>query len=512
MCHGGRVFRLLALLGGLSAVLDLGTGSASDESLTRCLVATRFARHLGLPSEDVATVLYTSLLEHLGCTAYASQAAAIFGDDVATTRLAFRTDWERPADLVRTFVPGVAAATGRSRARVLATLLTAGRALGSEGQPATCEVARAAAGRLNLPPSVAESLHSVLTAWNGKGHPPLAGTAIPLSARITQVASVAVLFTLDDDASRAMTELANRRGTSLDPDLVARLDPRILDEVGTVDPYEAVLAVEPDPVRLVDDQDLAEVCRTFGDLVDLKSPSFHGHSTAVGDLAGEAARRLGIPEAERVRIAGYLHDLGRVAVSSAVWDKPGPLTRIERDHVELHPYYTERVLTRVPALADLGRIAGQHHERSDGSGYHRGLLGGTTPLPARVLAAADRYRCVVEPRPHRAARSPDEAASLLREDARAGRLDSDAVAAVLEAAGHRVGARRPRPAGLTDRQVEVLRLLAAGLSNKQIAARLVLSRRTAERHVQDVYEKIGLSSRAGAALYAMEHGLVEKTG
>jgi HD-GYP domain-containing protein (c-di-GMP phosphodiesterase class II) len=372
---------------------------------------------------------------------------------------------------------------------------------------------------------VAESLHSVPTAWNGKGHPPLAGTAIPLSARITQVASVAVLFTLDDDASRAMTELANRRGTSLDPDLVARLDPRILDEVGTVDPYEAVLAVEPDPVRLVDHQDLAEVCRTFGDLVDLKSPSFHGHSTAVGDLAGEAARRLGIPEAERVRIkqrrhdielrervAGYLHDLCRVAVSSAVWDKPGPLTRIERDHVELHPYYTERVLTRVPALADLGRIAGQHHERSDGSGYHRGLLGGTTPLPARVLAAADRYRCVVEPRPHRAARSPDEAASVLREDARAGRLDSDAVAAVLEAAGHLVGARRPRPAGLTDRQVEVLRLLAAGLSNKQIAARLVLSPRTAERHVQDVYEKIGLSSRAGAALYAMEHGLVEKTG
>ena len=101
---------------------------------------------------------------------------------------------------------------------------------------------------------------------------------------------------------------------------------------------------------------------------------------------------------------------------------------------------------------------------------------------------------------------------MLREDARAGRLDADAVAAVLEAAGHRVGARRPRPAGLTDRQVEVLRLLAAGLSNKQIAARLVVSPRTAERHVQDVYDKIGLSSRAGAALYAMEHGLVEKTG
>ena len=129
MCHGGRVFRLVGLLGGLSAVLDLGTGSASDESLTRCLVATRFARQLGLPPEDVRAVLYTSLLEHLGCTAYASRSAAIFGDDMRTTR-AFRTDWDRPRDLLTTSVPEVAEATGRSRRpRVLATLLTAGRTM-----------------------------------------------------------------------------------------------------------------------------------------------------------------------------------------------------------------------------------------------------------------------------------------------------------------------------------------------------------------------------------------------
>jgi HD-GYP domain-containing protein (c-di-GMP phosphodiesterase class II) len=506
------VFRLLELLGGLSAVLDLGTGSARDESLTRCLVATRFARRLDLSSEEVSAVLYTSLLEHLGCTAYASGLAAIFGDEVAATRVAFRTDWERPADVLRTFVPEVAAATGRSRPRVLATMFTTGRTINAKAQPATCEVARAAARRLGLPPTVAEGVHSVLTAWNGKGFPPLAGTAIPQCARITQVASVAVLFTFDNDVRTAMVQLADRAGTSLDPELVARFDPGLLDEVGTVDAYEAVLEAEPDPVRRVDDQQLAEVCRTFGDLVDLKSPSLHGHSTAVGDLAGDAAHRLRLPEAERVRMAGYLHDLGRVAVSSAVWDKPGPLTRNERDQIELHPYYTERVLARIPALADLGRLAGQHHERSDGSGYHRGLLGGTTPLPARVLAAADRYRGLVEPRPHRAAVSPDEAARVLRDDAGAGRLDADVVATVLETAGHRTGVRRPRPAGLTDRQLEVLRLLASGLSNRQIAARLVVSPRTAERHVQDVYDKIGLSSRAGAALYAMEHGLIEKSG
>jgi HD-GYP domain-containing protein (c-di-GMP phosphodiesterase class II) len=506
------MFRLLELLGGLSAVLDLGTGSAADESLIRCLVATRFARHLQLPRSEVAAVLYTSLLQHLGCTAFSSRAAAIFGDDVATTRAAFRTDWERPVDLLRTFVPDVAATTGRSRPHVLVTALTTGRAMGREGQPATCEVARHAARRLGLPQEVGDGVHSVLTAWNGRGHPPLAGTGIPLCARITQVASVAVLFALETDTRTATAQLENRAGTSLDPKLVAEFPRRLLDEVGQVDAYEAVLEAEPDPVRLVDDPELAEVCRTFGDLVDLKSPGLHGHSTAVGDLAGAAAHHLRLPEAERVRIAGYLHDLGRVAVSSAVWDKPGPLTRNERDQVQLHPYYTERVLARVPALADLGLLAGQHHERSDGSGYHRGLPGGTMLLPARVLAAADRYRCLVEPRPYRIASSPEEVARSLREDVRAGRLDSDAVAAVLAAAGHRPGVRRARPAGLTERQVEVLRLLARGLSNKQIADRLVVSPRTAERHVQDVYEKIGLRSRAGAALYAMEHGLVEKSG
>jgi HD-GYP domain-containing protein (c-di-GMP phosphodiesterase class II) len=506
------MFRLLGLLGGLSAVLDLGTGSPHDESLTRCLVATRFARQLGLADAEVSAVLYTSLLEHLGCTAYTSGLAAIFGDEVAATRVAFRTDWQRPADLFRTFVPEVAAVTGRSRSRVLVTMFTSGRTINAKAQPATCEVARAAARRLGLPTGVTEGVYGVLTAWNGRGHPPLAGTAIPLSARITQVASVAVMFTLDADRATAAAQLQRRAGTSLDPELVARFDPGLLDEIGTVDAYEAVLEAEPDPVRWVDDQELAEVCRTFGDLADLKSSSLHGHSTAVGDLAGEAARRLQLPEAERVRIAGYLHDLGRVAVSSAVWDKPGPLTRNERDQVELHPYYTERVLTRVPALADVGRLAGQHHERSDGSGYHRGLLGGPTTLPARVLAVADRYCSLLEERPHRAAVSPDEAARLLREDARLGRLDADVVAAVLEAAGHTVRVRRSRPAGLTDRQLEVLRLLASGLSNRQIAARLVVSPRTAERHVQDVYGKIGLSSRAGAALYAMEHGLIDKPG
>ena len=494
-------------------MLDLGTGSARDESLTRCLVATRFARRLGLPPEEVAAVLYTSLLEHLGCTAYASGLAAIFGDEVAATRVAFRTDWERPADLLRTFVPEVAAATGRSRPRVLATMFTTGRAINAKAQPATCEVARAAARRLGLPPTVAEGVHSVLTAWNGKGHPPLAGTAIPLCARITQVASVAVLFTFDDDVRTAMAQLADRAGTSLDPELVARFDPGLLDEVGTVDAYEAVLEAEPDPVRRVDDQQLAEVCRTFGDLVDLKSPSLHGHSTAVGDLAGDAAA----PDAAA---------RGRTGPDGRVPARPRPGRGVQRGVGQARAADAER--------AGPDRAASLLHRARSGSDARAWPTWVASPGSTMnaATAAGTTGDCSAAPRPFRPGCWPRPTATAAwwsrvpierpcrptRRRGRSGMTPAPAdwtpmrSAAVLEAAGHRAGVRRPRPAGLTDRQVEVLRLLASGLSNRQIAARLVVSPRTAERHVQDVYDKIGLSSRAGAALYAMEHGLIEKSG
>jgi HD-GYP domain-containing protein (c-di-GMP phosphodiesterase class II) len=320
------------------------------------------------------------------------------------------------------------------------------------------------------------------------------------------------MFTLHAGPATARAQLTKRSGTHLDPDLVGAFDLALVDDIGVVDAYDAVQEAEPDPVQLVDDTRLAEVARTFGDLADLKSPSLHGHSSSVGDLAHDAAERLRLEAPSSVRVAGYLHDLGRVAVSSAVWDKRGNLTTSERDQVELHPYYTERILARVPVLADVAALAGRHHERCDGSGYHRGLGAVSLPMSARVLAAADRYRSLVEARPHRPAQPAATAAATLRADSREGRLDGDAVEAVLAAAGHRTGVRRPRVADLTDRQVDVLRLLAAGLSNREIAERLVISPRTAERHVQDVYVKIGLSTRAGAALYAMEHGLVGGTG
>lgn len=507
------MFRLLGLLGGLSVATDLGTGAPLEESLRRCLVAVRLARSAGASEAEVSDVLYTSLLQHLGCTAYSHESAHRWGDDIAPTRLAFRTDFSRPTDIWRTWVPGLAELSGTSRGRALVTTLRQGRSADAEGPPATCEVARDAAGLLGLPTAVQEALFHGLSMWNGKGYPAVRGEQIPLASRIMHVASTAVMFTLDDGPAAARTQVRHRGGTQLDPGLAQLFLDRsddLLEGVDKVDAHRAVLAAEPDLPRMVDPAQLEEVARTLGHLVDLKSPSLHGHSAAVARLAAGATECLGLVDAvPTVRVAGHLHDLGRVAVSSRIWDKPGPLSATEIDQVRLHAYHSERIVARVPELDAVAALVGRHHERCDGSGYHRGLVTAQLSMPARVLAAADSYRNLVEARPHRTALPSAEAAARLRTDVEKGRLDADAVAAVLEVAGQGRRGRRARPAGLTERQVEVLRLVAVGMSNPEIAERLTISRRTAEHHVQDVYLKIGASTRAGAALFAMSQGLLD---
>jgi DNA-binding CsgD family transcriptional regulator len=184
------------------------------------------------------------------------------------------------------------------------------------------------------------------------------------------------------------------------------------------------------------------------------------------------------------------------------------LNHSELERVRLHPYLTERMLASSTRLARLARIAVQHHERLDGSGYPRGLSGDSLSTAGRLLAAADVYHATLEPRPHRDARSEDEAAAELRTEVRAGRLDGDAVEAVLGAAGHRVSARRDWPAGLTSREVEVLRLLARGMSSKQVAQRLVITPKTASNHIEHIYSKVGVTNRALASLFAAKHGLI----
>jgi putative nucleotidyltransferase with HDIG domain len=275
------------------------------------------------------------------------------------------------------------------------------------------------------------------------------------------------------------------------------------------DVWTAALSQAPDRAGPLTEPELDELLTAIGDFADLKCPFTIGHSRGVAELAAEAARGCGLPEPDvrLVRRAALVHDLGRMGVPNSVWEKPGPLTEAEWERVRLHPYLTGRILRRVPGLEQIATVAAAHHERLDGSGYPLGAAGAALAPLSRLLGAADTYHALTEVRPHRGPYDPDEAAEIVRRQARESRLDAQAVEAVLQAAGHPVRQRKSFPAGLTGREVEVLRQVAAGRPNRAIAGLLSISEKTVRNHVEHIYAKIGVSNRTGAGLFALEHGL-----
>jgi HD-GYP domain-containing protein (c-di-GMP phosphodiesterase class II) len=362
------------------------------------------------------------------------------------------------------------------------------------------------ARRLGLEEPVIVALQHAYERWDGGGDPAgLTGEQIPLETRIAIVARDADLFARAGEDVAGI--LRRRSGTAYDPgvvDAVLRLGPMSREAE-----WSEVLDAEPEPWAYVVDIDNA--LAAIADYADLKSPWTRGHSPAVAELALEAGRLAGLDEEtlRDLRRAALVHDLGRVGVDNGVWDKEGPLAASESEKVRLHPYLTERVLDRCAPLTGLARIASSHHERVDGSGYHRASAGDDLPLAARILAAADVMQALTTDRPFRPAWGQEDAIEMLEEEASAGHLDPEAVALVIQSVGGAAKSlAKAIPGGLTDREVEVLRLMSKGNTNKQIGQELFISPKTVGRHVENIYAKIGVSTRAGAALYAMEHRLL----
>jgi HD-GYP domain-containing protein (c-di-GMP phosphodiesterase class II) len=388
-------------------------------------------------------------------------------------------------------------------------MMSSGQRRAREGLRAHCEVGEALAQRLMLPPGVRAGLAAAFEQWNGKGLPDgIAGERIPLAARIVFLArDVEVLYRLEGEPE-ALAVVRRRAGASYDPGLaeqILRSPHELVAAAQTASPWEQALALEPAPRPWVPQARLDDVLSAFADFVDLKSPFTAGHSRGVAALVADASS----VDAVSLRRAALVHDLGRASVPNGIWDNPGPLTDGEWERVRLHAYYTERILGRVAALRELATLAGMHHERLDGSGYHRGSSRSEIPAPARVLAAADVYQAMTQTRAHRPALGPDEAAEQLESMARAGKLDPEAVEAVLSAAGHPPSRSRAAwPAELTDREVEVLRLICRGNTKKQVARELTVSPSTVDHHVRHIYQKAGVQTRAGATLFALEHDLL----
>jgi HD-GYP domain-containing protein (c-di-GMP phosphodiesterase class II) len=506
--------RLAELVAALSLGVDLGFGQPMEHVLRETMIALRLADRIGLEEGERSTVYYTALLVNVGCHADAHEQAKWFGDDIALKSGKYDYDFRSVRAAAATMSLVGSGNPPLHRFRVGLEFAISGRH-DFDGMIARhSAVARALAERLGLPGAVQEAVGSSYEQWDGKGWPGgLAGGAIPVAARVSQFAEfVEVAHRLGgNDAALALAE--RRSGKQFDPALsgALRADPEgILGGLDSAHTWNAVIEAEPALRVTLAGDDFDGALRAIADFVDLKSPYTLGHARAVAELAGSTASRLGLREDEThtLRRAGLVHDLGRLGVSNAIWDKPGPLGVGEWERVRLHPYLTERMLQQSEALAPLAAIAVQHRERLDGSGYPKGLSGAAITRPARILGAVDAYRSMREPRPHRPALTAEQAATELRADVRAGKLDAEAVAAVLAAAGHTVGRRQDWPAGLTTREVDVLRLVARGLSSKQIATQLVISPKTARNHIEHIYTKIDASSRVAASLFATEHGLL----
>jgi HD-GYP domain-containing protein (c-di-GMP phosphodiesterase class II) len=508
--------RLAELVAALSLGVDLGFGQPMEHVLRQCLIALRLAERAGLDDEARSVVYYTALLVNVGCHADAHEQAKWFGDDIGVKKLKYQYEPRSMATVAASLRLVGQGNPPLHRFRVgLEFALSGFRELdGMIEQHAA--LARSLAAELGLPVPVQQAVEASYEQWDGRGWPgALRGDAVPVASRLAQLAEYVEVAHRIGGTSGAVTLARERSGTQFDPSLVGLLRGHaedILGDLDTAQTWDAVIGAEPALGVRLDGQQLDAALLGVANFVDLKSPYTLGHARAVSGYAAAAGRQLGWPErdVQTLRQAGLVHGLGRLGVSNSIWDKPGPLGAGEWERVRLFPYLTERMLRQSAWLAPLGAIAVQLRERLDGSGYPRGLSGAAISPSARVLAAADVYQSMREPRPYRPARPAPEAAAQLRAEVTAGRMDADAVEAVLSVAGHasQVARRPEHPAGLTAREVDVLRLAAQGLSSKQIAQRLVISPKTARNHIEHIYLKIGASSRASASLFAMRHGLL----
>lgn len=506
--------RLAELVAALSLGIDLGFGQPMEHVLRQCLIALRLAEAVGLDPGERATLYYVALLENVGCHTDAHEQVKWFSDDIAMKATKYDHDLRSLSGALASLRMLGSGRPPLDRLKLGIEFVRGGHRELDEMISQHCRMASTLARQLGLPSAVCDGLATDYERWDGKGWPgELEGEAIPIAARIVTVAEFVEVANRIGGPAAVRELVRERRGAQFDPALCDLLDAEAevllsgLDDVGS---WDAVIAAEPALSPVLSGDRIDTALQAIADFIDLKSPYFLGHARAVSALAFKAAEALALGTAEQalVRRAALVLGFGRLGISNAIWDKPGALGAGEWERARMQPHLTERMLRQAQSLDAVAATAVQHRERIDGSGYPRGLQGGAVSPAGRLLGTAEAYQAMREPRPHRPALDADAAAEALRAEVKAGRMEAAIVDAVLAAAGHRVRARREGPAGLTAREVEVLRLLARGLSNKDIGCALVISPKTVGNHVEHIYSKIGASNRASASLFAIRAGLL----
>jgi HD-GYP domain-containing protein (c-di-GMP phosphodiesterase class II) len=511
--------RSLEVMGALSRATDLGTGLPDGHALRAAAIAARLAALAGLDEPDIEAVRQVGLLHSAGCTSDAHETALLYGEDLEIRADYARIDEGRQLEVMAFLLRRLGRSSSPAkRVFAIARGLPGAQSRARSAFAGHCEVAARLAERLSCSQQVGIALGYVFERWDGKGFPAGAsGETIPVLARILHVGRDLALFAELAGVEGAVEVMRTRGGGAYEDGLsTLAVDhaAELLEDLG--DGWDAAIGQPAASAPTLDDAELDAALETMADFADLKTPFTHGHSPAVSALAEAAAWRVGLaPEAVmELRRAALIHDLGRTGIGNDVWEQPGPLSAAQWEAVRMHPYLGERALARCPGLASLGHIAGGHSERLDRSGYYRGLGSGELGPEQRLLAAADVWTALGEPRAHRPAFDPAQAVELIGAEVSAGRLDAASVEAVITAAGERVPGGRgfARPADLTNREAEVLRLLALGMTNKQIADRLEISSKTVGHHLERAYSKADVHTRAAATLFALEQGIAGHQG
>jgi len=507
--------KLPELVAAFSLATDLGMGLPMEHVLRSWRIAARLGEHLGVEADERGALYYVTTLAWVGCVADTPEVAAVFGDDIAFRRDSYDVDFAGLPMLGFMLRHVGAGSPPLQRLRLAANLVKTGGKKVERGLMSHCLTTARMAERFGLDDRVCQPLQQVFTRFDGKGVPGnVGGDDIALSMRLFHLADTVEVLHRTTGTDAAVDVARSRRGKHFDPTIVdafCDVADEVLGDPADEPDWRAVVDGEPSLQHPLTERELDNALEAIADFTDLRSAPRSGHSRAVADLACRAAAERGLPAVDvaAVRRAGLVHDIGLHGIPATILDKPGPLSERETERMRMHPYYTERMLARPDSLARIGAIASMAHERCDGSGYHRGLTSPAIPAAARVLATACAFQAMTEPRSHRAALTPKQAASELGAEVRAGRFDRDAVDAVLAAAGQPRGKRRAGPAGLTPREIEVLALIARGASTRQVAQRLSITPKTAETHIERIYTKTGATTRSTATLFAMQHGLLD---
>ncbi len=448
-----RSISLSEIISALSYALDLTEGAVQGHALRSCLLGMRIAAEAKLSAEQTGSLYFALLLKDVGRSSNAGGLHQIAGGDNGALKAGVKPDcstkpnkpgMDKPSQgglklLWRNVLPETGAVA--RVARILRTGLNQHRDNEEMGS-LRCDRGARIVRKLGMGEAAAEAVRSLDEHWDGGGYPDsIKGEQIPLLSRICAVAQHLDIFSIGQGVDSAISTLERRSGTWYDPELVritlslhrtGRLWAQCRPESSEQDTRQAVLDLDNGRRHHLESSRIDQICEAFADVVDAKSHFTFRHSMGVADAAFTIAQEMGLAgeRTQLVRRAALLHDIGKLSVPNSILDKTTKLNIEEWNAVYRHPSVTRMILERVAPFREIAVVAGEHHEKLDGSGYPHRLEAKDLSLESRIIAVADVYGALSEDRPYRPGLMLDEIVSIMR-DLVPHQLDGDCFDALL---------------------------------------------------------------------------------